>query len=228
VLQPGQSNGTPSQPRNQQQWQVEIAAASVLEQMKSQGKGSGALQRMFEQILNPVVPWTDMIRGIFNRKVGSGSWNWKKPDRRQIINDIYMPSRSGNGAGWVVCWGDTSGSIGNDELAKYLAELGAIIEECQPQRLTVIWCDAAIQRIDELEDASDLEQIRYDGAPGGGGTEVTPVFDWIADHTEQPDVFIGFTDGFVDFPAEEPPYTMIWAMTSSKIAPYGDTVSINP
>lgn len=229
LLTPGTSNGTAGQSRNNQQWAVEIAQASVLESMKSQGKGSGALQRMFEEILNPVVPWTDHIRGIFNRKVGSGSYNWRKPDRRHIINDLYMPSRSGNGAGWVVVWGDTSGSIGNDELAKYLAELTSIVEDCQPQRLTVVWCDADIQRIDEIEEPSDLDQIRYDGAPGGGGTDCQPVFDWIADHTDTPEVFIGFTDGYVTFPPQAPPIpVIIWAMTTNKVAPFGDTVAINP
>lgn len=230
VLQPGKSNGTQSQPRNDQQWGVEIAAASVLESMKSQGKGSGALNRMFEQILNPVVPWTDFIRGIFNRKVGNGSYNWRKPDRRFITRDLYMPSRSGNGAGWVVCWGDTSGSIGQDELCKYLAELGGILDDCQPQRITMVWCDAAIHHIDEIEDANDLETIRHAGTQGGGGgTDVRPVFDWIADHTEKPEVFIGFTDGYVSFPKQEPDIpVIIWAMTTDKVAPYGDTVPINP
>jgi predicted metal-dependent peptidase len=228
VLAPGSSNGSQNQPRNQQQWGVEIAAAQVLENMKSQGKMSGALQRMFEQILNPVVPWTDHIRGIFNRKVGSGSYNWRRPDRRFIVRDLFMPSRSGNGAGWVVCWGDTSGSIGQDEMNHYIAELTSIMEDCQPQRLTVVWCDAEIKRIDEIAEPADLEQTRYEGAPGGGGTDCHPVFAWIAEHTEKPEVFIGFTDGFVDFPDQEPDYLCIWAMTSSKEAPFGDTVHINP
>lgn len=230
VLKPGKSNGTPNQPRNQQQWQVEVAAAQVLEAMKSQGSGMGALQRMFNDILNPVVPWTDYIRGIFNRKVGSGSYNWRKPDRRFIVRDLYMPSRSGNGAGWVVCWGDTSGSIGQDEMTMYLTELAGILDECQPQRITMVWCDDGIQGIDEIEEPMDLEAVRNSGnAKGGGGTSVMPVFDWIADHTEKPEVFIGFTDGYVHFPEQEPDIpVIIWAMTTNVVAPFGDTVPINP
>lgn len=230
ILSPGKSNGTGSQPRNPQQWGVEIAAAQVLEQMKSQGKMPGALNRMFEEILNPVVPWTEHIRGIFNRKVGSGSYNWRKPDRRFIVRDLHMPSRSGNGAGWIVCWGDTSGSIGQDELCKYLAELGAIVEDCKPQRITMVWCDAAIHHIDEIEEAQDLETIKHAGTQGGGGgTDCNPVFEWIAEHTEVPEVFIGFTDGYVSFPDQAPPIpVIIWAMTTDKEAPFGDTVHINP
>lgn len=229
VLKPGQSNGTPNTPRNQQQWQVTIAAAQQLEAARAQGRGHGSMDRFFKQILEPVVPWTDHIRGIFNRKVGSGSWNWKKPDRRFIVNDIYLPSRSGNGAGWIVCWGDTSGSIREEEMCRYMAELGSIIEDVQPKRITVLWCDDEIHKIDEIEEASDLETIKHAGTQGGGGgTSVFPVFDWIAEHTEAPEVFIGFTDGHVSFPHNTPEYLCIWAMTTGMNAPFGEIVRINP
>lgn len=226
VLGPGSSS--PASPRSNGQWGVEMAAAKVLENMKRKGNMPGGLMRMFEDFLNPVVPWTEHIRGIFNRKVGSGSYDWKKPDRRFIVRDIHMPSKSGNGAGWVVCWGDTSGSIGQDEMQRYLAELSGIIEDCRPQRITVIWCDAEIKQIDEIEDAGDLERIRHSGAPGGGGTSVHPVFDWISESLDTPEIFIGFTDGYVAFPDTPPPYPCIWAMTTQVDAPFGENVRINP
>jgi predicted metal-dependent peptidase len=225
VLKPGASGGK-SVPRNAEQWAVEITAAQTIQ--RHHGKGMGALKKMFDDLLNPVVPWTDHIRGIFNRKVGAGSYDWRKADRRMIVRDIYYPRRSGNGAGWVVCWGDTSGSC-ISEVNKFLAELAGIVEDCQPQRLTVVWCDDGIQRIDEIADPTDLETTRYEGAPGGGGTSVSPVFDWIADHTETPEVFIGFTDGYVTFPKEEPRIpVIIWAMTTDQTAPWGDHVRLNP
>jgi predicted metal-dependent peptidase len=231
LLAPGKSNGTPSQPRNQQQWQVEVQAASQLEAMKHQGNTPGALQRMFKSILEPVVPWTEHIRGIFNRKVGNGAYDWRKPDRRFIVRDLYMPGRSGNGAGWVVVWGDTSGSISNVELEKYMAELSSIVDDCQPARLTIIWCDAEIHRIDEIGDAADMEHLKAEaatsGVGGGGGTSVMPVMDWIAEHHEKPEVFIGFTDGFVSFPPQAPDYLTIWAATTDHAFPWGDVVRIN-
>lgn len=236
VLQPNASTGqNPSQAaQNPQQWAVEIKAAQTIEAMRSQGKMAGALQRMFEEILNPIVPWTEKIRGLFARKVGSGAYDWRKPDRRFIVRDLYMPSRSGYGAGWVVVWGDTSGSIGDKELCQYMAELSSIVDECQPRRLTVLWCDAAIHRIDEIEDATDMAKLRYDaaqnGVGGGGGTSPTPVFDWIDQQHERPEVFIGFTDGYLTFPAVEPNFVTIWASTAKTPDgyPWGDVVEINP
>jgi predicted metal-dependent peptidase len=237
VLNPGASTGqSPQQAQqNGQQWAVESKAAQTLEEMRSKGKMAGALKRMFEQVLNPQIPWTEKIRGIFNRKVGNGSYDWRKADRRFIVRDLYMPGRSGNGAGHVVVWGDTSGSIGTKELCHYMAELTSIVEECQPARLTILWCDADIHRIDELSDPTDMAKLQYDaakdGVGGGGGTSCHPVFEWIAQncHT-RPDALVCFTDGYVDFPDAPPPVeVVIWASTvkGPEDYPYGDVVEIN-
>jgi predicted metal-dependent peptidase len=233
VLKPGSSTGqnpgAASQSRNGQQWAVEIAAAQTIEAMKSQGKMPGALQRMFHDLLNPEVPWTDHIRAIFARRVGSGSYNWRRPDRRFIVRDIYLPSSSGFGAGWVVCWGDTSGSISQPELEKYMGELGGIIEDVRPRRLTVLWCDSKIHHVDEIEDTADLQSIKARGVGGGGGTSVNPVFDWIFENPdEQPDCFIGFTDGHVGFPQMEPEFDVVWCCTTKQPFPWGEVVRINP
>lgn len=226
-----------STPQNQQQWQVEVKTAQMLEQMKTQGRGmAGCLQRMFEQVLNPQVPWTEKIRGIFNRKVGSGGYNWRKPDRRHITRDLYMPSRSGNGAGHIVCWADNSGSISDTDMCHYLAELANIVEDCRPKRLTVIWCDDWVQRVDEISEPSDMATLQYeaakDGINGGGGTSCEPVFEWMQKELdEEPEVFIGFTDGYVTFPPRPayPNMVVIWASVAKapEEYPYGDVVEIN-
>lgn len=225
----GQNPGAAAQQRNPQQWAVEIAAAQTLEAIKSQGKMPGSLQRMFQNLLEPEVPWTEHIRALFARRVGSGSYNWKRPDRRFIVRDIYLPSQSGFGAGWVVCWGDTSGSISQPELEKYMGELGGIIEDVRPRRLTVLWCDSKIHHTDEITDAADLQSIKARGVGGGGGTSVNPVFDWIFENPdEQPDCFIGFTDGHVGFPQMEPEFDVIWCCTTKQPFPWGEVVRIHP
>ena len=233
LLPPGSSTGQNPQAaaaeRNPQQWATEIATAQTIEQIRSQGKISGALKRMFKEILEPEIPWTEHIRGIFNRRVGSGSYNYRRPDRRFIVRDLYVPSRSGNGAGHIVIWGDTSGSIGPHELEKYLGELSGIVDDCKPRRLTVIWCDSAIQHVDEVQEAMDLQKIKQRGVGGGGGTSVDPVFQWIEDNChEMPDAFIGFTDGCVTFPDVAPAYPVIWASVDrSTNYPFGEVVQIN-
>lgn len=228
VLSPGKSTGQNpnSHQRNQQQWAVQVGIAQTLEAMNAKGKLPAGLQRMFQDILEPEIPWTDHIQAILARRVGSGSYNWRRPDRRGLMNDICLPSRSGHGAGWIVVWGDTSGSIGEKQLNSYMAELSGIIEDVRPKRLTVIWCDAAIHRIDEMEEPSDLANCKSQGVGGGGGTSCMPVFEWIAEGQEVPDMFIGLTDGYVDFPPVQPVFPVIWATVAPTKYPWGDVVEI--
>lgn len=225
----GKAPGQAVAQRNPQQWAVEVAMAAHEERRHARGDMPGSLQHMFDEILEPKVDWTNHIETICKRIMGGGSYNWKKPDRRFIGRDLWLPGRGGTGAGWLVIWGDTSGSIGEKDLNRYLGEMRGLIEEMNPERLTVIWCDAEIHHVDEVEDVADLEHIKARGVGGRGGTSIKPVFDHIADNRDrQPDMFIGMTDGEFDFP-EKPSYPVIWASIHNDAIryPYGEVVPIN-
>lgn len=231
VMMPGTSTGqdpnSPGVQKNPQVWATEMAVAQAIEKMHSQGLLSADLQRMFDMYLKPQVPWTDHIEGFFARRVGSGSYSWRKPDRRLIIQDIYAPGRSGFGVNWVCVWGDTSGSITPTELNTYFAELSGLIEDLRPKRVTVFWCDSQIKHTDDIEDMSDLHTINARGVGGGGGTDCRPVFQAIEDMSyEAPDAFVGLTDGMASFPSEPPRYPCVWAVTTDTAIPFGDVVRI--
>lgn len=232
VMKPGQSTGqNPGQAsaqRNPQQWAVEVAAAQTIEHIRSQGKMAAALKRMFQQILEPEISWLDHIETLINRTVGSGGYNWKEPDPWAVVHDYFSPKKTGKGAGWIACWGDTSGSRSDQELCSNMAELAGILEDVNPARLTILWCDASIDYIDELADPADLAHIQARGTAGGGGTSMQPVLDWIAEQMDgPPDLFIGFTDGYVSFPDRPPPYPVIWASSTDHQYPFGQTVRVN-
>jgi predicted metal-dependent peptidase len=228
-LKPGTSQGKDAtqavKDRNEAEWQTQIQAG--LNSAKAQGKLPAGLERMFKEMLEPQVDWTEKIQALFARKVGSGSWDFRRPDRRLITRDIFVPSRSGFGAGCVVVGVDTSGSIGMKELDMFFAEMAGILEEVKPQRLLVMWCDADVHRVDECEEVSDLLVLRSKKVPGGGGTDFRPVFKEITDRDLSPDALVYLTDGMGSFPGVAPNYPVIWGniYTGSKY-PFGDVVDI--
>lgn len=230
LLPPGKSTGQnapqAAAQRNPQQWAVEIATAQTIEQIRSQGKMAGALKRMFETILEPEINWVDHIQTLINRVCGDGGYDWTHPDEWFSVLDIYSPKPTGTGAGHIVVWGDTSGSRSDSELASNMAELSGMLSDVNPARLTVLWCDARIAFIDEIEDPMDLEHIKARGTGGRGGTSIQPVIDWIAQLDEPPDLLIAFTDGYVDFP-KEPFYETIWASSTDVAYPWGRVVRVN-
>lgn len=228
-LQPGTSQGkdpySASQERNEQEWQTQVAAGMA--SAKAQGKLPASLDRLFGEFLEPKVNWTDKIQGIFARKVGGGSYDFRRPDRRLITRDIYAPGRTGFGAGTVVVAVDTSGSIGQRELDMFFAEMSGILDDVRPQRILNIWCDADVNRVDEIEDSADLLGVRMKGAVGGGGTDFRPVFDWVEKNGITPDALVYLTDGMGSFPNAAPEYSVIWGnIHEGSKYPFGDVVDI--
>lgn len=232
LLPPGKSQGkdaaTAASERNQQQWQVETATAAALEQARRQGNMAGALGRLFKEILEPEVPWQDKIRTSLMRHTGSNRETWDRPDRRFIGYDMYLPSMTGNNAGWIVVLADTSGSIGNKEMCAYLAELTEIMEGVRPKRMTILWNDTRVHHITEVEGPEDLDDVRSRGVPGGGGgTNLKPAFDWMQQHPdEKVEVMIAFTDGYFDHNMKEPDFPVIWASVVDNRYPFGEVVRI--
>lgn len=236
-LAPGTSEGndpvSANNNRNQAQWDTEVA--SGIAAAKAMGKLPMELQRALSETLEPKVDWREHIKSLFARKIGSGTFDWARPDRRLITRDIYAPGRSGFGAGTVVVGIDTSGSVGPRELDMFMAEVSGILEEIKPKRLVMIWCDAKVHRIDECEDTSDLNHIRRKGAPGGGGTSFIPVFEAVAKEGLDPECVVYLTDGLGAFPRAAPAYPVIWGniYKGSKYPiykgskyPWGDVVDI--
>jgi len=223
----GKDPGAAAAGRSEAEWKTNLAAAAAT--ARAQGKLPAGLERLLGEILNPQVDWREHIQSLMARKLGTGSYNWQSPDRRMITRDIYVPGRSGFGAGTVVVAADTSGSIGPKELDMFFAEMAGILEDIKPKRLVIMWCDARVDRVDECEDSGDLNIIRSKKVPGGGGTSFIPVFDEIEKNSILPEALVYLTDGYGSFPKEQPTYPVIWGSITPKggvTYPFGDVVQV--
>jgi predicted metal-dependent peptidase len=230
-LDPGASQGnTPEDtpPRDVQEWQQAVAGALAV--ARAQGKSPAAFEMMFGNMLEPKVDWTEHLKALIARRVGSGGYDFRKPDRRLIVRDIIAPGRTGHGAGLVIIGMDSSGSIYADPklIDRWMGELTGIMEDVRPKEVWVIWCDAEVKRIDELTDSSDIDEIRYKGAIGGGGTSFVPVFDYIEEKGVHPDCLLYLTDGDGSFPDQAPRYAVIWGdiTKSPQKYPWGEVVEV--
>jgi len=242
VLSPGSGQGkdaaSANSARNEQEWSTTVAAAAAA--AKAMGKLPAALEQAFGEILDPAVDWTDYLKSFFARKVGSGGYDWRRADRQLITRGIgavegtavFAPGRSGYGAGTIVVGMDSSGSIYADPslIDRWMGELAGILNDVRPKRIIVVWCDADVQRVDEVEDSPDLDVIRHKGAKGGGGTSFIPVFDWIEKEQLVPEALVYLTDGYGSFPAAPgPAYPVLWGNITpnyEKNYPFGEVVTI--
>lgn len=228
-LAPGTSQGKDatqaSQDRNEAEWGTQIAAATHAARV--QGKLPASLDRALTDALDPKVDWREHIQAIFARTFGSDSIDWRKAQRQYIIQDIYVPETAGNGSELVIVAIDTSGSIGQAELDMFFAELHGILEDVKPEELQVVWCDAKVHRVDSLDDVGDLVALRMQKAPGGGGTDFRPVFEYVEKQGRRPDAVVYLTDGYGSFPAHAPDYPVIFGdIAKNPNYPFGEVVEI--
>jgi predicted metal-dependent peptidase len=66
-----------------------------------------------------------------------------------------------------------------------------------------------------------------DSIRGGGGTRFTPVFEWLAQQGQNPDLVVYFTDAEGEFPRQEPPYPVIWLVKGRGKVPWGQRIQLN-
>ena len=201
-------------------------------------KGIGKIAGMFDDELNMSVsddvPWQHLLARFFTglRKNDYRTFPFNK---KHLWRKIYLPSIGAPGPEHIVVAIDTSGSMGADELSKILGELNQLksTAEC---RMTLIQCDAEIQDIKEYNswEIADIDFDNY-GFRGRGGTTFEPVFDWIEKEVlnlgQRPDALFYLTDGYAGYGMQEPPYQVMWILTSSGIdqeqIPFGEIIRMN-
>jgi len=217
----GQSEASPAErTANAQEWQVSMQQA--MNNALSQGSMPAGLMRTVQEALTPKVSWQDELRR-FCTAVARDDLSWMRPNRRYLQRKIYMPSMKSEGMGPMVVVVDTSGSIGSYILGLFEKEINAIAEDMHPEAIHVVYCDSAVARTEEYS----VEDLPIKLRPaGGGGTDFRPPFKWIEQQGLEPACVVYLTDLFGSFPEHEPEWSVLWAATNERKAPFGDTVQI--
>ena len=140
------------------------------------------------------------------------------------MQNVAAPGRARFFTDNIVVAIDTSGSIGQVEIDRFFAEMRGILEDCRPRNVYVMWCDAKVHKVDEIDDVTQIDTLK---PKGGGGTDFRPVFDWLKERAIVPDSLVYFTDLMGSFPSAAPGYPVIWASTVKNGSyPWGNVVDV--
>jgi predicted metal-dependent peptidase len=191
-------------------------------------KMSGDANRLFGELMRPQVDWREQLREFVSSvSAGKDDSTWARPSRRWLQHDLYMPQSFSETMGAVVVGVDTSGSLGDKELACFLSEIVAICNTVSPTTLHLLEVDAKVQAhtVYDRETFDSLEQKK--SFKGGGGTDMCRIFEYVEENKLEPEAIIVLTDGYTPFP-NIIKYPTLWAITSEHIlAPAGSTIHIN-
>ena len=193
------------------------------------GKMQGNKNRSINELLEPKVNWREQLRDFVTATCkNKDKTSWKRPHKRFIGHDIYMPSMIGESIGQIVVGIDTSGSIGDKELSEFLSEVVAICDDVSPSSIELLYWDTHVAGHETYNQGDYHALVQTTKPAGGGGTTVGCVNQYIKDKRIQPEAIIILTDGYVENDwGGNWDYPTLWAVTSrNNTSPHGKTIHI--
>lgn len=209
--------------------QTQIRQAAMTAKAAQAGKLPAGVQRIIDELLMPRVDWRAVLRRFIDES-STRNFSWSVPNRRMIPFGIVTPGMVSDGVSHIVIAVDTSGSIDNEILKDFAAEVNGAFQEGAVDRLTVIYADASVAHIEEFENGDEL--VLHPA--GGGGTAFSDTFEKISEQFAEARATIYLTDMFVHDFGDEPPMPVLWGVygRDSKdftglVPPFGETINIS-
>jgi len=199
---------------------------------KLHGKGGGGMNREIEEMLEPKVDWREQLREFVKSMCNArDTSSWRRPNRRYLSADIYMPSMIGEKVGHIAIGIDTSGSQGSREIAECIAEVKGIVEEVAPEKIDLIYWDAEVANHEQYEGGAISNIVRDTQVKGGGGTDPRCMAVHLKEQGIKPECIINLTDGYIgDWGSDEDWQNVptLWAIVGGNKAdsPIGKTIHI--
>ena len=199
------------------------------EHQLSNGKGSlpAGIEQEISTILEPEVDW----RHALWKYVGKTPADFDDLDRRFIYKGLYLESLITEAVEVSVCI-DTSGSVSDELLKQFAGELKGILRSYPNVKCSLFFADTNLAGPYEID---RIEQMPK--AFGRGGTSFVPFFDYLKKHGEENNLLgnnklsIYFTDGYGDFPSQEPNNPTMWLVCKDGLEtqsfPFGEVVRIS-
>ena len=186
-----------------------------------------AVDRSIEDWLNPKVDWREALRDFMvTAFAGNDYTTYRKPRRRMIANDMYLASPMSDTLQSVVLAVDTSYSISQEEINRFLAEVVAVCDAVKPEMVHLLYWGTQVA-VHEKYTQGDLESIKASTKPkSGGGTDVNCVTQYMQEMGIEPTCSIVLTDGYLAGDWGQWPSPVLWAITSDVIAKEGQTICI--
>jgi predicted metal-dependent peptidase len=212
------AEGSPAeQAQEQAEWKVKVAQAA--QAAKMMGKLSANMERLVDEVLRPKVDWRDVLQR-FLVKARTDQRSFSRFNRRFIAQGLYLPSVSGEQMGEIVFAVDCSGSIDQNTIAQFAAEIGKVKDDLMPERIHVMYFDSEVSHVESYEQHDDLDIKPH----GGGGTDFAPVFAEIIEHGLTPVAIVFLTDLCCSSFGDQPDAPVLWVSTDESTAPFGEVV----
>lgn len=201
-------------------WHGRLAAAA--QQARQAGRMGESWLRTIDDLLQPRLPWRHLL-ARYMMSIARDDYSFQRLSRRE--GDALLPRlASGEVDLYIVL--DTSGSIGNEELAQFAAEVDALKAQIRA-RVTLHACDERLDARGPWTYQAWEPLVLPQRMSGGGGTSFVPAFEWVESEHLRPDLMLYFTDADGAFLPRAPDYPVIWLVKGKAAVPWGERIQLN-
>jgi len=159
--------------------------------MKVAGRGAGNIEQIIDELVKPEIDWRDILRPLLIKGLGMDiRRSWMKIN---IIHPDDLPGKERLKRKEVAVLIDTSGSISEEELKRFVSEVFGILRETS--EVIVIQWDAKAYDPIIVKSFRDIDKIRV--IYGRGGTEILPALKLVDEKYRDVDSIIIFSDWYI-------------------------------
>ena len=163
------------------------------------GKLGANVPREIGEVLESTTDWREALREFVNSFcLDKDVSTWRKPNRRWVDHDVYLPSLIGESVGRIVVGVDTSGSIGMQQIGEFLSEIRRICETVCPEGIDLLYWDTGVRAHEKYDEGNYDGLLQTTKPAGGGGTSPQCLVDYMRERKMKAECIIVLTDGYVD------------------------------
>ena len=190
--------------------------------------GSNGMKHL-KELLKPSIDFREQIREFVTTNCnGKDFGTYRKVNRRYIGSDIIMPSTISETVEALVCAGDMSASIGDNERKVIIGATAKAAQDVLPEEMHVLYWTTEITGAEKYE-RDELDTIEDATKPVGfGGTDPRCIPAYLREHQIKPNATIIATDGYIgDWGEWDHP--VLWVIIDNKncVPPVGKYVHVS-
>lgn len=205
----------PSQRDEKSESDAEIFEALFRKYEKQQALPEG-LEILLPHLYRSRIDWRTRLHRYLAEYLKT-TYRFLPPNMKYLYRGMVLPSAVSDTVTFVVAV-DSSGSIDERLLGRFLAEVEAIVQSFDNYRIE---CIVADDRIRSHTTFYPGEPLHY-RIEGGGGTDFRPVFTYVENRIYDPKLLLYFTDAQGTFPRSAPPYDTLWVLPTEREIPFGE------
>ena len=160
--------------------------------------GKGGHNRNFDELLKPQINWRDALREFVTTTCRGNDYStWRTPNRKYLPLRVYVPSGVSETVDELCIAIDTSGSISQRVLTKFMSEVKSACDVTKPNTVRILYWGSEVVR-DEVYKQHEIPNIlKATKVTDGGGTNAECVPEYLKANNITPQAVVNLTDGEV-------------------------------